>query len=295
LLRPINENLQDGKIEFIIPASVDLSQSVAFGAIARFASGSIEGTYNGYHMYYYPHDEQFFIGRKVNSPDTNVNSGAEAINNDKHTTIVPIDGDKRIEFIVLSSNATTFIAVNFYDSSIIDDSGKPAKLIYSRTVFDSTPELQTTGQRGLEGFSNTSVEETSNFDSVAIYSSDTIIDSTTIGFIGDSITDGNRCSSNNYPSTVAVSDLGLGFIDIKRGISGATSASYLSTNLADTISDFQNAGIEVVHIMLGTNDSKVVETILPAEYVANMQAIIAQLKVAGIRKIIISYPITAYP
>ncbi|MDR2540390.1 MAG: SGNH/GDSL hydrolase family protein [Candidatus Peribacteria bacterium] len=372
LLRPSGEAIKDGKIEFIIPASLDLTKPLAFGAFARVITDAA-GT-SSYAMYYYPSSHQVVIGYKVN---------ASAITSiQQHTLLAnvggipaPAAGDKRVEFIVESANpSTTNLTVNVFDSN---------GLLFTQTVTDSNTKLQAAGRWGLQSFSNISSTEVAAFDTVTIYSADlpanvdlsltankstvkfsdnviyTLSDdedetvilsdngaggtffpsatvilnsgnsytatvnytpakagtivisgnpanftgdleseifvspySTTIGFIGDSITDGNRCSSNNYPSTIAVGDLGLGFTDIKRGVSGASTQKYLENNLASSITAFTNGGVDVVHIMLGTNDAfiNVSYNISTTDYKINMQAIIDALKLAGIRQVVLSYP-----
>jgi lysophospholipase L1-like esterase len=48
--------------------------------------------------------------------------------------------------------------------------------------------------------------------------------------------------------------------------------------------------VEIVSIMLGTNDSKVAENISIDDYTTNLETIINQLKLAGIKKIILNEP-----
>jgi lysophospholipase L1-like esterase len=48
--------------------------------------------------------------------------------------------------------------------------------------------------------------------------------------------------------------------------------------------------VEVVSIMLGTNDSKVAENISVDDYKTNLETIITQLKTADIKKIILNEP-----
>jgi lysophospholipase L1-like esterase len=116
--------------------------------------------------------------------------------------------------------------------------------------------------------------------------------STTIGFIGDSITAGNKCSSGNYPPVEAVNELASGFTAINRGISNVTTTTYLlGTNWTSAVNQFNAGGVEVVHIMLGTNDIGD-NSITAAVYKENMQTIIDRLfaQVASVKKIIISDP-----
>jgi lysophospholipase L1-like esterase len=113
--------------------------------------------------------------------------------------------------------------------------------------------------------------------------------STTIGFIGDSITSGvanngigNIVAANKAVDS-AVSDLGSGFFANNKGINGSTTQSWLSSIDANAAS-LMSGGVEVVSIMLGTNDCG---SILTADYKSNLQTIIDRLHIAGIRKVIL--------
>ncbi|GHV25334.1 hypothetical protein FACS1894176_03560 [Bacteroidia bacterium] len=109
-----------------------------------------------------------------------------------------------------------------------------------------------------------------------------------IGYIGDSITQGVGGTPNAVQ--VATTVLGTGFTAVNRGVSGSTTKSWVNSLLAGAISEFQSNGIEVVSIMLGTNDSKVAENISIDDYKTNLETIIIQLKSAGIKKIILNEP-----
>jgi lysophospholipase L1-like esterase len=108
---------------------------------------------------------------------------------------------------------------------------------------------------------------------------------TSVGFIGDSIT--SRVANNGTGSfstnkdavTTAISKLGSGFAGINRGVSGSTTRSRISDGyVAPAITAFQNANVDVVSIMLGSNDANGNFQISSGEYKANLQIIIDALK-----------------
>jgi lysophospholipase L1-like esterase len=141
---------------------------------------------------------------------------------------------------------------------------------------------------------NVSIEATSSTHTTFQFQDDVFVSpySPVIGYIGDSITFGD----GGYPPVVpnTTNDLGAGFSAVNEGVDGATTASYLADDLTSAISAFNGAGVEVVHIMLGTNDSKASESITPTDYKNNMQQIIDQLKTAGVKNVIVSYPAIAF-
>jgi lysophospholipase L1-like esterase len=109
--------------------------------------------------------------------------------------------------------------------------------------------------------------------------------SVSIGFIGDSIT--ARVTNNGTGNvvtdkdavTTAISKLGSGFIGINKGISGSTTRSRVySGNLPPTIAAFQNSNVDIVSIMLGSNDANGNFQISSGEYKTNLQTIIDTLK-----------------
>lgn len=112
--------------------------------------------------------------------------------------------------------------------------------------------------------------------------------STVVGYIWDSITQGVWGTPNAVQ--VATNLLGTGFTAINRGVSGSTTKSWVNSILAGAITAFQNGGVEVISIMLWTNDSKVAENISVQEYKDNLLIIINQLKTAGFKKIILNKP-----
>jgi hypothetical protein len=330
-------------------------------------------------MYIYPSIKQVRIGKKVGANGlSNLGSCNNATNLYASGSVPEASAATRAEFEVISvSPSSSNLTVRLFNST--------NSLTFEHTIADSETSLQTAGQWGLMGFSDTGIAATSDFDNVAIYSADipaavdlsmsadkstikygdsvvltltddedqtvtlsdngaggTFSPSATvvlnsgnsysqqvtytparagefeisgtannfagqvesnifvlpyapkIGFIGDSITDGNRCSSGNYPSVVAA-DL-LDMTQYKFGTSGATTKSYLASYLAAAKASFKTNGVEIVHIMLGTNDSKTSESISPDDYKNNLQAIIDQLTdpSVGVKKVILSYPMSSY-
>lgn len=117
-----------------------------------------------------------------------------------------------------------------------------------------------------------------------------------IGFIGDSITFGADLVNQPAPptqqvqflnKTVAVSDL---YSAINNGISGTDTNDWIggSTDLNTAISDFTAAGVTLVQIMLGTNDSRLDTETSQAQYTTNLQSTIDALVSAGFTKIVLN-------
>jgi lysophospholipase L1-like esterase len=116
--------------------------------------------------------------------------------------------------------------------------------------------------------------------------------STTIGFIGDSITDSTNCTSPCIKAAnVQANTLGSGISVVNRGVSGSATGDWVSSLLNPSIASFQSAGVEVVQIMLGTNDASIIKGHVPATtFKVNLQTIISQLKSAGMKRIILQRP-----
>ena len=133
--------------------------------------------------------------------------------------------------------------------------------------------------------------------------------STKIGYIGDSITWGVGAVVSNAVQN-SVKNLGDGYTFLNHGISGATTTTFVGNNAQ--AGSFQSAGVEVVMIDLGTNDSLRYAASNPAndycngygtpqqqaefclsaaEYKSNLQTIIANLTAAGVKRIILNDPI----
>ncbi|MDR2523971.1 MAG: GDSL-type esterase/lipase family protein [Candidatus Nomurabacteria bacterium] len=123
--------------------------------------------------------------------------------------------------------------------------------------------------------------------------------STTIGFIGDSITVGSM-QQNPVAAACAVQR----FSCLNRGVGDSDTDDWATDNfsghgtppatgadiMSDALTAFGAAGVEVVHIMLGANDAEIGVKNSVATYKTNMQTIIDTLKNAGIRQVILSYP-----
>ncbi|HEY0965670.1 MAG TPA: SGNH/GDSL hydrolase family protein [Candidatus Saccharimonadales bacterium] len=127
----------------------------------------------------------------------------------------------------------------------------------------------------------------------------------TIGFIGDSLTYGAQATNpaTDAAPLKATDYLGPNFTAINKGINGQTTANWANNNcsrgpstcLADAISAFQQANVDVVHIMLGTNDVTTTRRVSPITYYNNLQHIINQLKAAGFKRVVLARPIYFSP
>jgi hypothetical protein len=116
--------------------------------------------------------------------------------------------------------------------------------------------------------------------------------STTIGFLGDSIT--NEINYVTKGTTMAMV-LGSGYTTVVQGVGGSKSVDWATDNfsggtpiLTNAINAFQSGNVEIVNIMLGTNDSGGTPI---ANYKANIQTIVDSLKTVGIRQVILNCPI----
>ena len=109
--------------------------------------------------------------------------------------------------------------------------------------------------------------------------------SKTIGFVGDSLTYG--CCSDATPApTDEVKLLGSDYTAINRGVNGSTTRDWLDHLLAPAMDEFKERGVEVVQIMLGTND--VLQKIPAAETVDNLKKIAQRLRNGGVKVVIIN-------
>ncbi len=115
-----------------------------------------------------------------------------------------------------------------------------------------------------------------------------------VGFIGDSITAGTVVTT--APPVTCVADLSLGGVTVSRnnqGVSGATSSDWIvgagSGYLSTALAAFLVANVRVVHIMLGTNDSKTSVATSAATYRANILNMCAAILNAGM------IPVVSYP
>jgi lysophospholipase L1-like esterase len=119
-----------------------------------------------------------------------------------------------------------------------------------------------------------------------------------IGCIGDSITQGVGASAQAPACAQLPKFLNkFGYVtsefsSVNVGISGTTSADWATGSTLRTAMATMAAGkVNVVQIMLGTNDSKVAVATSQAAYSSNLQTIINTLKAAGFNRIILHQPI----
>lgn len=106
-----------------------------------------------------------------------------------------------------------------------------------------------------------------------------------IGFIGDSLTVG--CCENSSPAPeLEMELLGGDYRAINRAINGTTTRDWVGDVLVAATEEFRNNDVEIVQIMLGTND--VSQNIPIEESVENYRVIIGRLKEVGIKVIVIN-------
>ncbi|GHV27424.1 hypothetical protein FACS1894176_09330 [Bacteroidia bacterium] len=99
-------------------------------------------------------------------------------------------------------------------------------------------------------------------------------------------------STNPNAVAVCTETLGSGFIAVNRGVSGSTTRSWVgSGGLPGTVTAFQNNNVDIISIMLGSNDANGNFQISSGEYKSNLQVIIDTLKAGGIRQVILQNPI----
>ncbi|MDR3168461.1 MAG: hypothetical protein LBU27_01490 [Candidatus Peribacteria bacterium] len=95
---------------------------------------------------------------------------------------------------------------------------------------------------------------------------------TIIGFIGDSIS----LDANYHTVEETILNLISGFSSSNVASNGSTSTSWINNNT--NIAQMYNSGVEVVSIMLGTNDTRQDQKRTPEAYKVSMQALIDKLK-----------------
>lgn len=115
-----------------------------------------------------------------------------------------------------------------------------------------------------------------------------------IGFIGDSITEGNA-----YPAVTPAPEqcgalvaaaTGLTVTVVNEGIAGTKSANWVpGGTLTSAKNAFAAAGVLDVCIMLGANDCKTGENVAPATYGSNLASTASNLVSAGYR-VWLNYP-----
>lgn len=113
-----------------------------------------------------------------------------------------------------------------------------------------------------------------------------------VGFVGDSITAGTTVTTAPpAPCAAALTQGTLTVSATNQGVSGATTTTWLpgTTNMNAAKAAFASAGVRLVNVMLGTNDSKTTGALTQAQYRTNMQAICGELIGAGYI-VAVSYP-----
>jgi lysophospholipase L1-like esterase len=163
------------------------------------------------------------------------------------------------------SNIVSLSSSNSYQTTITYTPVKVGDIVISGTVQDSSDELE---------------------DEIFA-----VPYNTTVGFIGDSITYGSHASNPATTSGVAneIHALGSGWSALNRGVSGGSTQNWvdnLDNRLTDALSVFQSNNVDIVQITLGNGDGKYGTT--PANYKANYENIISQLKAIGVGKIILN-------
>lgn len=108
----------------------------------------------------------------------------------------------------------------------------------------------------------------------------------TIGFVGDSLTYG-CCQTATPAPTDEVKLLGSGYRAINRGVNGSTTQDWQKKLLAPAIDEFRDNDVEVVQIMLGTNDSAHTDLSID-DIIGYYRDIIGRLEGAGVKIIIVN-------
>ena len=109
--------------------------------------------------------------------------------------------------------------------------------------------------------------------------------SKTVGFIGDSLTYG--CCQKAIPApTLEVRRLGGDYRAINRGANGATTADWLDKLLEPTLEEFKKNKVEVVQVMLGTND--LIKKLPVDEIIDHLREIADRVKRNGAKMVIVN-------
>ncbi|MDO4271696.1 MAG: SGNH/GDSL hydrolase family protein [Candidatus Saccharibacteria bacterium] len=109
--------------------------------------------------------------------------------------------------------------------------------------------------------------------------------SKTVGFIGDSLTFGAGATP---APIVEMALIGPDYKAINQSVSGTTTRDWTGQLLDESIEEFKSNGVEVVQIMLGTNDMWDSKDITIDEAMSNMQLIIDRLRANGVKLIIVN-------
>ncbi len=109
--------------------------------------------------------------------------------------------------------------------------------------------------------------------------------SKTVGFIGDSLTYG--CCQKAIPApTLEAQRLGSDYRAINRGANGSTTADWLDKLLEPALKEFKKNKVEVVQVMLGTND--LVKRLPIDEIVDHLREIADRVKRNGAKMVIVN-------
>lgn len=108
---------------------------------------------------------------------------------------------------------------------------------------------------------------------------------TTIGFVGDSLTFG-CCTGSTPAPELEVADLGDNYRAINRGVNGSTTGDWLDNLLEPAMEEFRNNNVEIVQVMLGTND--VAHGTATDEIIANLRTIAERLLDNGAKVVIVN-------
>lgn len=109
--------------------------------------------------------------------------------------------------------------------------------------------------------------------------------SKTVGFIGDSLTYG-CCQKATPAPTLEVQRLGGDYRAINRGANGSTTVDWLDKLLEPTLKEFKKNKVEVVQVMLGTND--LVKRLPTDEIVDHLREIADRVKRNGAKMVIVN-------
>lgn len=107
----------------------------------------------------------------------------------------------------------------------------------------------------------------------------------TVGFIGDSLTYG--CCQKAIPApTLEAQRLGSDYQVINRGANGSTTTDWLDKLLEPALKEFKKNKVEVVQVMLGTND--LVKKLPTDEIVDHLREIADRVKRNGAKMVIVN-------
>lgn len=201
---------------------------------------------------------------------------------------------------IIGASASNGITVNATIESLLNNGQiatngfSSAAFANNSTINNLTNSASIIGSGSLGGMVNSGTIGTiNNTGTIAEHYYTNGLSNYTIGYIGDSITYGYALGSS-YASlnpatreTIYLSNYYNKPINlVNRGISGSTSGDWVSNYLSGTLTTFKSSGVNVVSIMLGTNDVKMNSTITTAQYLQNMTTIINASVAAGFKVIL---------